>query len=298
MDNTNKFALNYLTFLVKHDIINQMLSKEVLRLTDLSEYNINDYDRPSVAVDIVAFTVRKTPCESYRHLSGVNLSVLMVKRTDEPYKNFLSLPGGFAVRNETLENTANRKLFEKTGVSDVPLSLLCNSSLLGRDPRGWIISCAYWTLVKNSCAVITSKNAEWYDVQLECGDEVRLTLTSNNGDKKTALFEISGNIELYNEAVKIKTLSCDSIAFDHAEIIARAIIQLRNSIEQPYAAFRLLPDLFTLTEIQQIYETILDKPLLMANFRRKIIPYVEETNKTESGAGHRPSKLFRAAKRT
>ena len=107
------------------------------------------------------------------------------------------------------------------------------------------------------------------------------------------VFHVSGNTELYNEAVKIETIENNCIAFDHAEIIARAIIQLRNSLVYPYPAFRLLPESFTLTQLQQVYESILDTPLLMANFRRKISPYVQETGEIEAGAGHRPSKLFK-----
>jgi len=256
-------------------------------------YNINDYDRPSVAVDIAVFTIRKKPVESYRHLSEMTLSVLLVKRDEEPYKNLLSLPGGFTVRSETIEQTAKRKLYEKTGVKNVPISLLYNSSAMGRDPRGWIISCCYWTLVEKSQVSVTENNASWYDVKFKYGEESTLELVSDDGKYYPVTFRISGNTELYNEAVKIDTIKNNCIAFDHAEIIARAIIQLRNSLDYPYPAFRLLPESFTLTELQKVYETILETPLLMANFRRKISPYVEETGDIETGAGHRPSKLFR-----
>lgn len=264
-------------------------------MNDLPEnYNINDYDRPSVAADIAAFTIRKTPCETYRHLSGVSLSVLMVKRKEPPYKDCLALPGGFAVRTETIEETARRKLAEKTGVTNLPLSLLYNSSAIGRDPRGWVISCGYWSLVECSSADITEENAAWYDVRFVRGDECRLELIADDGNITSARMKISDNVSLYNEAAEIETLDSAGIAFDHAEIIVRAILQLRSSLEQPYAAFRLLPESFTLTELQQVYEAILDKSLLMANFRRKIAPYVEETGVVETGAGHRPSKLFKA----
>ncbi len=256
-------------------------------------YNIGDYDRPSVATDIAVFTIRKNPSESYRHLSEMKFSVLMIKRKDEPYKDFLSLPGGFTVRTETIEQTAKRKLYEKTGVKDVPISLLYNSSAMGRDPRGWIISCAYWTLVESSQTALTEENASWYDVKFTYGEESILELFSDEGKYYRVVFHVSGNTELYNEAVKIETIENNCIAFDHAEIIARAIIQLRNSLVYPYPAFRLLPESFTLTQLQQVYESILDTPLLMANFRRKISPYVQETGEIEAGAGHRPSKLFK-----
>lgn len=259
-------------------------------------YNINNYDRPSVAVDTVTFTIRKICSESYRHLSDMSLSVLMVKRNELPFKDYLALPGGFITRNESIEDTAKRKLYEKTGIKNLPVSLLYNSSSPERDPRGWIVSCSYWTLAEYSNIVLTANNAEWYNIDFKCGDENYLTLTSDKGETYKTVFEMNKNSELYNEAPEIKIISSDNIAFDHNAIIIRALLQLKNSLDTPYVVFRLLPEFFTLSELQQIYETILNKKLLAANFRRKISPYVEESDKFETGAGHRPSKLFKAVK--
>lgn len=257
-------------------------------------YDINKYDRPSVAVDVVAFTIRKKSGESYRHLADTVLSVLLVQRNEEPYKGWLSLPGGFTVRTETVEETALRKLSEKTGIGKLPLSLLRNFSDPGRDPRGWIISCGYWTVVEYSSASKIGENAAWYDVKFTDGTDCCLELVSDDGNTVSAHMTRSGQTELYNEAEKIKITDSCGLAFDHAEIIVRALLQLRSSLEKPYAAFRLLPEYFTLTELQQVYEIIMNKSLLSANFRRKIMPYVEETELLESGAGHRPSKLYKA----
>ena len=255
------------------------------------DYDITKYDRPSVAADIVVFTVRKSSRESYRHLSSPVLSVLLIRRTEEPYDKMLSLPGGFCCREETIEETAFRKLKEKTGVDCPPLSLLCNLSALGRDPRGWIISCCYWTVIEYSKATI-EKNAEWYEVALDESDgKYTLTLTNDDGMEFVSEVRLNNPNELYNQSAEAD-IPKNSLAFDHAEIIVNALLKLRSSLEKPYAAFRLLPEKFTLTELQQVYEAILDKKLLMANFRRKIAQYVEETGDIEGGAGHRPSKLF------
>ena len=255
------------------------------------DYDITKYDRPSVAADIVVFTVRKSSSESYRHLSKPVLSVLLIKRTEEPFDKMLSLPGGFCCRQETIEETAFRKLKEKTGVECPPLSLLCNLSRYGRDPRGWIISCCYWT-VMDYTNTATEKNAEWYEVSLkESEGSHTLVLTGDDGREYVSEVRINNTNELYNQSAEAE-IPKNSLAFDHAEIIVNALLKLRSSLEKPYAAFRLLPEKFTLTDLQQIYEAILDKKLLMANFRRKIAPYVEETGDIEGGAGHRPSKLF------
>lgn len=254
-------------------------------------YDITKYDRPSVAADIVVFTVRKGESESYRHLSKPVLSVLLVRRTEEPFENMLALPGGFCCREETIEETAFRKLKEKTGVDSPPLSLLCNLSKLGRDPRGWIISCCYWTVIAHNRAAL-DKNAEWFAVSLnEDGGKYTLTLTDDNGSAFVSEVRIHNPNELYNQSAEAE-IPKNSLAFDHAEIIVNALLKLRSSLEKPYAAFRLLPERFTLTDLQQVYEAILDRKLIMANFRRKITPYVSETGAIEGGAGHRPSKLF------
>ena len=255
-------------------------------------YDISEYDRPSVAADIVVFTARKTSRESYRHLSAPELSVLLIKRKEPPFMGMISLPGGFCCREETIEETAERKLCEKTGVSDIPLSLLCNLSKFGRDPRGWIISCCYWTIAEYS-DMVTDKNAQWYNVKFEEKENhYSLVLTDNDGNEYRSEVMLNNKNELYNQYEKAY-IPKTSLAFDHAEIIVRALLRLRNSLDKPFAAFRFLPEEFTLTELQQIYEMILGKKLLMANFRRKILQYVEETDEIERGAGHRPSKLYR-----
>ncbi|MBP3762240.1 MAG: NUDIX hydrolase [Ruminococcus sp.] len=255
-------------------------------------YDISQYDRPSVAADIVVFTARKSSRESYRHLSAPELSVLLIKRKEPPFMGMLSLPGGFCCREETIEETAERKLKEKTGLSDLPLSLLCNLSRFGRDPRGWIISCCYWTIAEYS-DMVTDENASWYKVRIqENENHYLLILTDDYGNEYRSEVMMNSQNELYNQYEKAY-IPKTSLAFDHAEIIVRAFLSLKNSLDQPYAAFRFLPEGFTLTQLQQIYEMILEKKLLMANFRRKILPYVEETDEIERGAGHRPSRLYR-----
>lgn len=251
-----------------------------------------EYDCPSVAADIVVFTVRKQESKTYRHLATPVLSVLLVKRAEAPFENQMALPGGFCCRTETIEETAHRKLKEKTGILNPPLSQLCNLSKMGRDPRGWIISCCYWTLIEHSRATL-AHNAQWYQVAMEEQDGYyKLILTNDNGETLISKVQLHGENELYNQ-YSHADITENALAFDHAGIIVRALLKLRSSMEKPYAAFRLLPDTFTLTELQQIYEAILDQKLLMANFRRKIMSYVEETPFSEEGAGHRPSKYYR-----
>lgn len=261
-----------------------------------ASYCIKDFEQPSVAADIVVFTIRKTESESYRKLSTATLSVLLVKRKEWPEEGKLALPGGFCCKEETIEETASRKLQEKAGVTGVPLALLCNLSKLGRDERGWIISCGYWTVTEVSGTTIDRENAAWYDIDFSLQKEdgtATLTLTGDSGESHTQHFRITFGEELYNQKAEIISLEKSELAFDHAELLVWAILRLQESMEKPYAAFRMLPERFTLTQLQQIYEVILGEKLIMANFRRKIRPYVEETAEMQTGAGHRPSQLYR-----
>ena len=88
-------------------------------------------------------------------------------------------------------------------------------------------------------------------------------------------------------------LAAEDVAFDHREIIAYGRQRLANKVEYTPIAFSLVPEEFTLPQLQRVYEILLDKPLYKANFRKKIAPMVEETDRTTSGDAHRPSRLYR-----
>ena len=98
---------------------------------------------------------------------------------------------------------------------------------------------------------------------------------------------VNGNMVIYTQILQ------SDLAFDHAKILIYAIERLKNKVEYTTIAFNLMPEKFTLTKLQQVYEILLDKPLLKANFRRKIADMVIETEEYEENAGHRPSKLYK-----
>ncbi|PXV95560.1 NUDIX domain-containing protein [Lachnotalea glycerini] len=276
----------------------------------LTNYHLENYDRPSVAADIVAFTIKNKETDDYRKLSKKELSVLMIKRNEYPFKDYWALPGGFARKDETLEDTAIRELNEEAGVSDIALMQLQTFSDIRRDPRGWIISCAYLALAEEEQFHITAGSdaaaAEWfqikYDLIQEKSEEImqgkckvkRFELQLMHSDIK---LEANIDIKTYFTAKKQRTeyeiTNIQGIAFDHAKIIGFAMEYLRENLNGSKLAFELLPKYFTLTDLQQVYEAILDEELLPANFRRKISDFVIETDEITKGAGHRPSKLFK-----
>ncbi len=210
-------------------------------------YDPADYDRPSVTVDVVIFS-----------LVGEDLQVLLIKRKHPPYASMWAMPGGFVRMNEGLEEAAARELAEETAVTDVYMEQLYTFGAPNRDPRTRVITVAYFALVPYDAI----HHHPGYDAA------------------ETAWFSMFDLPEL---------------AFDHREILNYALTRLRYKLEYTSVGFQLLPDEFTLSELQRAYEIILHEPLDKRNFRRKILSadILEETgNKRKSGEG-RPAKLYR-----
>lgn len=206
-----------------------------------------DHPRPELTVDVVIFTLRDE-----------QLSVLLVKRARPPFQGYWALPGGFVEMDERLENAAARELEEETGVQDAYLEQLYTYGEPGRDPRGRVISVAYFALLP--------KNALAHE---EAGSDAA----------QLGWFAVGSTPEL---------------AFDHDQILNYALRRLRYKLEYSAVGFQLLPDTFTLTELQHTYEIVLGEPLDKRNFRRRILQagIIEPTQQVRSGEG-RPAKLYR-----
>lgn len=276
----------------------------------LEQYHAGDYERPSVAVDMAIFTVTDTDEDNYRKLPEKELRVLLIQRGGHPFLGKWALPGGFVRPNETTEQAAQRELREETGVENVYLEQLYTFSDLGRDPRTWVMSCAYMALIDSGQVQVKAgddaDNAAWFKVsyrllreQKELTDSgyvktVRheLKLTSEHGEMAAVVERIVTSTEM-SSAQSFTVVSNDGLAFDHAKILVYAIERLRGKIAYTDIALHLMPKLFTLTELQQVYEVIQGKELLKAAFRRKVAHLVEETDHYTENAGHRPSRLYR-----
>ncbi|WP_379128137.1 NUDIX domain-containing protein [Paenibacillus sp. sgz500958] len=276
----------------------------------MSQYRAGDYERPSLATDMAVFTVSSEEEVNYRKLPEKSLKLLMIRRGDHPFIGQWALAGGFVRPGETTEETAARELAEETGAGNVYLEQLYTFSDPGRDPRTWVISCAYLALVDSSSLSLEAGDdaaeVAWFQVDYKLQRESREMLPG--GFVKESFWQLTlsfQDIRLEAEIVRKQTVSertvqteyivasSKGIAFDHAKIIAYAIERLRGKVEYTGIAFNLMPSLFTLTELQQVYEIILDTEMLKANFRRKIAGLVMETDQYARHAGHRPSKLFK-----
>lgn len=277
----------------------------------LKSYDMSKYERPSVAVDMVVFTIKDFQEDNYRKLPQKKLSVLMIKRGNYPFKDRWALAGGFVMKGESTEQSAKRELFEETGVENIYLEQLYTFSEPQRDPRGWIMSCSYMALVDsqklNAHAGDDAKEVNWFNVDYDLEHEVEsvsngvktveryyiLTLQSNDGIILKSKVCYKTHITISGSWSEFVELDSD-LAFDHAKIISYAIERLRNKLEYTTIAFNLLPSTFTFTDLQMVHETILGKKLLSANFRRKMKKYVTSADEVSSQtAGHRPAKLMK-----
>lgn len=267
----------------------------------LSKYNINDYDRPSVAADVAAFTLRSEENDNYRRDSKTKLSLLLIKRGEHPFIDKWALPGGFLRPNETIDECALREIIEETGVAPASIMPAGVFSDVDRDPRGRIISNAFVSIisggVEKTMGGHDAADAKWFDVKFDKAEDISkkeyiLTLKNSDIELKSKLLETDSSFGI----PKFKIIDNGDIAFDHAKIISTALSVLRKCIGSFDIVFDFLPEKFTLSELQCVQETILNISILPANFRRKAAEYVVETDEYITGMGHRPAKLYRKKK--
>lgn len=158
-----------------------------------------------------------------------------------------------------------------------------------------MISNGYMALVNAGQEMIQAgddaSDAKWFDVSFQ--EEAGIwNLCLTHGDEKLHA-RLEETTSKWDVKKKFKTIESDDLAFDHELILADAIVQLRKWITETHIAFRLLTEKFTLRELQQIHETVLDTKLLVPAFRRKVADLVEDTGEMTGDAGHRPAKLYR-----
>ena len=215
----------------------------------LNSYNKNEYEKPSVAVDLLVFTVKDD-----------RLKIVLVRRSEHPFKDMLSLPGVFVGINETLDEAAARGAREEAGLADIYFEQLYTWGDIDRDPRMRIISVSYLSLTP----------AE------------KLTLSAGSRTSSAELYDVEELLA-----------SDEELAFDHRKIIEYGRERIRNKTEYSRIAFEFLPKEFTLPQLQRVYEILLGKPLYKANFRRRVAPLIEETERMTSGDAHRPSRIYK-----
>ena len=185
------------------------------------------------------------------------LQVLLIQRGIKPFRNYWAAPGWFVHNNESIEEAAYRELEEETSVKNIYLEQLYTFWEVDRDPRGRVVSIAYMSLVNQKNIFLRA----WSDA------------------KDTAFFPVN---------------ELPDIAFDHKRIINYALKRLKYKLEYTNIAQYLLPEYFTMRQLQDIYEIVFDQKFDVRNFRKKIdkLNIVQDTGKKEKDVSHRPAKLF------
>ncbi len=228
----------------------------------LQTYNPGEFDRPSVTVDLVILA----PDEA-------GLLTLVLRRPEHPHRGRWALPGGFVGITESLEAAAQRVLKEKTGLKGIFLEQLYTFGDPRRDPRMRILSVAHMALVPRE---------KFEDLKAEAGQVARVEVPWEA--------EAGGPVALLDQDGKHLPL-----AFDHEEIIALAIKRLRGKLDYSPLAFQLLPQSFTLFQLQRIHEAVLGRVVNKDSFRRRMLAtgLLEATGDMQEGVGHRPAALYR-----
>lgn len=206
-----------------------------------------EYPRPALSVDCVVFGI-----------DDEDLKILLIERGIPPFKGSWALPGGFVHMDEDLPEAARRELQEETGLSSSYLEQLGTFGDVGRDPRGRVVTVAYYALVRlrdhRIQAATDACDARWFSVW-----------------------------------------DVPSLAFDHEVIVQRALERLKTKVRREPIGFELLPKKFTLSQLRGLYETVLEQPLDRRNFRKKILAMdvLEELDEVERDVAHRAARLYR-----
>lgn len=259
----------------------------------LKDYDSSQFEKLSLTADILIFSVSSIKQDNYRKLSDKKFSVLLVKRHNYPFKDKWCLPGGFVRIDESIDDAAKRILKNETNLKDIYIEQLYTFGSVDRDPRMRIVSTSYMALVdQNRLNQEINKDASWFDLTvLEDNQNIHVTL--DNGIESFSFVVKKTLRDKSTDRYDYTVLKNEMLAFDHPLVIASGISRLKNKIEYTDIVFNMMPEYFTLGELQQVYEVILGKKLLDPAFRRIIANKVIKTDKVQTGGGHRPSFLFK-----
>lgn len=186
------------------------------------------------------------------------LEVLLVQRGEAPFEDAWALPGGFVRESEDLDAAARRELSEETGVDLAYMEQLYTFGTPGRDPRGRVVTVSWLALVRPGVHRLQPRT-----------------------DARDAAWHPVADLP--------------PLAFDHARILDVARERLQGKLRYKPIGFELLPEAFTLTELQRLYEVVLERPLDKRNFRRKVLAtkLLIDTGERRTGVAHRAPSLYR-----
>ncbi len=192
------------------------------------------------------------------------LKILLIERNEDPFKDWWALPGNLVENDESIETAATRILYELTGLRGLHMEQFHTFGEIGRHPQGRVITVAYYALIR----IIGQK-------------------------------EVKPVTQYAKKAFWHSVSDLPKLAFDHSLIFETSIQKLRRRLSYQPIAFELLPEKFTLTQLQMLYEAILNKKLDKRNFRKKMLSYgfLKELDEKQKGVSYRAAKLYKFDRR-
>jgi 8-oxo-dGTP diphosphatase len=237
----------------------------------LAGYDPSAFERPSLTVDVVLLSAH----------DGA-LFTLVLRREEHPHKGRWALPGGFVRMTESLDAAAARVLAQKGGLKEVFLEQLYTFGAPERDPRTRVVTVGYVALVdRRRFDAATSRTS---------GEKLGVARVDVGWAGETG-----GPVDLIGtDGARLAT------AFDHADVVGMAVKRLRGKLDYTPIGFQLLPERFTLLELQRVHETVLGRPLNKDSFRRRMLASgdLSATGEAQKDVEHRPAELYRFARRS
>lgn len=208
-------------------------------------------------------SVFSTDCVIFGFEAG-ELKVLLIERNEEPFKDWYALPGNIVGPDESVDAAAQRILYELTGLRDLPMRQFHTFGEVNRHPQGRVVTIAYFALIRIS------------------GQKDLMPIT-----------------QYARKAFWHPVNDLPTLAFDHTDIFKRAFKKIRAKLNYEPIAFELLPEKFTLTQLQSLYEAVLSKQLDKRNFRKKMLSYgfLKELAEKQKGVSYRAAKLYKFDRR-
>ncbi len=208
-------------------------------------------------------SVFSTDCVIFGFEAG-ELKVLLIERNEEPFKDWYALPGNIVGPDESVDAAAQRILYELTGLHDLPMRQFHTFGEVNRHPQGRVVTIAYFALIRIG------------------GQKDLMPIT-----------------QYARKAFWHPVNDLPTLAFDHTDIFKRAFKKIRAKLNYEPIAFELLPEKFTLTQLQSLYEAVLSKQLDKRNFRKKMLSYgfLKELAEKQKGVSYRAAKLYKFDRR-
>lgn len=235
------------------------------------ESDLSLYPAPHLAVDLVLLTIEDNA-----------LAVLMHERTSPPFAGRMVLPGGFVHPGECLDDTARRVLREKAGLEGLAVEQLHTFSDPGRDPRGWVVSVAYFALVPHARLVAqgapgAQRPAGLQLVTLASGASLPMQAGARSAGRQAGPGSVPLELRVAGRRVQA--------GFDHQAILSTTLARLRGKLDGSMLAFALLPERFTLHELQRVHEVILGRTLNKPQFRKRMLERCFPDGRRLAGTG-------------